>query len=76
MKKLFSTICAAALFALGIGAFAGCSGQPGGGGGGGGGGNKAVDSIRVTTKPTKTNYEVGETFSPEGMEVTDRKTHV
>ena len=70
MKKLFSTICAAALFALGIGAFAGCSGQPGGGGGGGGGGNKAVDSIRVTTKPTKTNYEVGESFSTEGMEVT------
>lgn len=32
-------------------------------------GSKAIDSIEVTTPPTKTDYIVGETFDPAGMVV-------
>ena len=63
MKKFFSTICATVLMALASGAMIGCDGAGGGGGG-------ELDSIKLTVKPTKTNYEVGETFSTDGMEVT------
>lgn len=46
-----------------------------GGSGGGGGGGISLSSIAVTTPPTKTSYQVGESFDATGMVVTATYTN-
>lgn len=45
------------------------------GGSGGGGGGISLSSIAITTPPTKTAYQVGDTFDPTGMVVTATYTN-
>jgi len=65
MKNAFKVLGIIALVALIGFSFSACDIL-----GGGGGGDKTVSSIEVTTKPTKTSYNIGDTFDKTGMVVT------
>jgi hypothetical protein len=71
MKNVLKLIGIIAFTAIIGFSFAACGGGDSGSGGNlGGGGEKTLSGIAITNPPTKTVYNIGETFDPAGLVVT------